>query len=150
LNGAPRLVLELRGSQALAATILGMHAAAAACIAMVFPGAAGTTIAVLVAALGAAAAWDRALLKGRRSPRALELGQPGEGVLVFASGEPLRVTIGKPRAVNRWWVSLPVSVPMRRTLFITRDMLGAGHFRHLCLWALWGRVPGVASGQLPA
>jgi hypothetical protein len=150
LNGAPLLVLELHASRALAATILVLHIAAAACIVAVFPGAAGAAIAVLVLALGGAAAWDRALLKGRRSPRALELAQPGEGVLVLAHGERIRVAIGKRPAVNRWWVSLPVRAPMRRSLFIARDMLGREQFRCLRLWALWGRVPGVASGQLRA
>lgn len=150
MRGAPLLVLELHASRALAATILALHAAAAASIVAVFAGTAGAMIAVLVLALGGAAAWDRALLKGRRSPRALELAQPGEGVLVLAHGERIQIAIGEHPAVNRWWVSLPVHAPMRRSLFIARDMLPSAQFRRLCLWALWGRVPGVASGQLPA
>ncbi len=150
MSGTPLLVLELHASRALAATILVLHAAAAASIVAVFPGTAGAAIAVLILALGGAAAWDRALLKGRRSSRALELAQPGEGVLVLANGDRIRAAIGKHPAVNRWWVSLPVHAPMRRSIFIARDMLGREQFRHLRLWALWGRVPGVASGQLPA
>jgi hypothetical protein len=130
--------------------MLGLHAAAAACIAAAFPNPAGTAIAVLVLALGVAAAWDRALLRGRRSPRALELAPPGEGVLVLANGERLRVAIDERPAVSRLWVSLPVRAPVPRTVFIPADMLGRQEFRLLRLWALWGRMPGVASGQLPA
>lgn len=107
-------------------------------------------IAVLALALGAAAAWDRALLRGRRSPRALELAGPGEGVLVLANGERLPVATGERPAVNRLWVSLPMGAPARRSVFVPGDMLGGREFRLLRLWALWGRVPGVASGQLPA
>jgi len=38
----------------------------------------------------------------------------------------------------------------KRTLLITRDMLGEEEFRRLRLWALWGRLPrrSVAAIQL--
>jgi hypothetical protein len=150
LSGAPRLRFELRPSPGLAAGIVALHAVAAGCVALVFPGVAGGAIAFLVAGLGAAAAWDRALLKGRRSPRALEIAPTGEAELVLAAGERVGVPGRAPDAVNRWWVSLPVNAPARRTLLIPAGMLGREEFRRLRLWALWGRVPGVASGQLPA
>ena len=42
---------------------------------------------------------------------------------------------------------LPVQ---RRTILVTRDMLGREEFRRLRLWALWGRLPrrSVAAAQL--
>jgi hypothetical protein len=150
LNGAPRRILALRPSGALAAALVALHAVAAACVIGVFPGVAGTTVGVLIVALGAAAAWDRALLKGRRSPRAIELASMGEAALVITQGERFGLAGGQPSAVNRWWVSLPVRAPGRRTLLIPAGMLDPEEFRTLRLWALWGRVPGVASGQLPA
>jgi hypothetical protein len=47
-------------------------------------------------------------------------------------------------------VSVPLGAASRRTLLVTADMAGEREFRLLRLWALWGRLPGVASGQLPA
>jgi hypothetical protein len=59
-------------------------------------------------------------------------------------------------------VALPVRRPVRRTILVTRDMLDAGSFRALRVWALWGKLPGasampssagagaVAPKQLPA
>jgi hypothetical protein len=51
-------------------------------------------------------------------------------------------------------VTLPVRGPVRRTVLVSHDMLGAEEFRRLRLWALWGRLPkdqrSVASKQLPA
>ena len=42
-----------------------------------------------------------------------------------------------------------VTLPLNgRTVLITRDMLGAEEFRRLRLWALWGKLPGVAPEQL--
>jgi hypothetical protein len=46
-------------------------------------------------------------------------------------------------------VTLPVSIPLRRTILVTRDMLGVAEFRHLRLWALWKKLP-VAGKQLAA
>jgi hypothetical protein len=150
LSGAPALVLRLRPSRALVAAIAVLHAAAAACVVLVLPGVAGTAIAVLIVALGAAAAWDRALLRGRASPREIEAAHPGEAVLWLADGERIGVATARHAVVNRWWVALPLRSPGRRTLFVAADMLGQDEFRRLRLWALWGRAPGVASGQLPA
>ena len=49
---------------------------------------------------------------------------------------------------NRYWVSIPLEAPRRRSLLVTADMLEGRDFRHLRLWALWRRLPGVAPGQL--
>jgi hypothetical protein len=149
LSGAPPLVFRLRPSRAYAAAILALHGAAAACVVLVLPGAAGTTIALLVAALGAATAWDRALLGTNGSPRAVEIARTGEAVLVLARGERVEIRRRGNPAANRWWVSLPVGARARRTLFVPAGMLGREDFRRLRLWALWGRAPEVAAGQLP-
>ncbi len=48
-------------------------------------------LAVLILALGGVSAWDRALLRGARSPRAIELLAGGGAVAVLASGETFAV-----------------------------------------------------------
>jgi hypothetical protein len=150
LNGAPLLHLELRGSPALAAALVLAHTVAAGCIAVVLRGPWAWPLAALVLALGAAAAWDRALLRARRSVRVLELSAGGRAVLGLADGRRLEGSIAARRNVCPWWVTLPVSGPAGRTLLIVRGMLSEGDFRRLRLWALWGRVPGVAGAQLAA
>jgi len=150
LNGAPLLHLELRGSPALAAVLVLAHAVAAACIAAVLPGPWAWALAVLVLALGAAAAWDRALLRSGRSVRVLELSADGQATLGLANGRRLQGGIAARRNVCPWWVILPLRGPAGRTLLVARGMLSEDDFRLLRLWALWGRVPGVAGAQLAA
>jgi len=134
----------------LAAGIVGAHLAAAAGVAFVLPGAAGWTIAVLLLALGMEAARDRALLRARHSVRVIELHGPQAVVLVLADGRRAASAVGPERWVTRHCVALPLRAPRRRTFLVTRAMLGEPSFRLLRLWARWGRVPGVAAGQLPA
>ena len=150
MNGAPLLHLELRGSPALAAVLLLAHAVAAVCIAAVLPGSWAWALAVLVLALGVPAAWDRALLRSGRSVRVLELSADGQAVLGLADGRRLQGGVAARRNVCPWWVILPVRGPAGRTLLVARGMLSEGDFRRLRLWALWGRVPGVAGAQLAA
>ncbi len=150
MSGTPPLRLELAPSRAFAALILVAHAAAAASLAAVLPAIPGTLLAVLVLALGVAVAWDRALLRAASSPRAIEISGPDSVGLLLTDGRRVEAAVGGRRGVNRYWVSLPVGTPTRRTLLVTSEMLGSGQFRALRLWALWGRTPGVASGQLPA
>lgn len=107
-------------------------------------------LAGLLLALGAASAWDRALLRGARSPRSIEIPGSGKARLVFANGQSALADPVRGLGVTRYWVALRVRSPMRRGMLVTADMLGREPFRLLRLWALWGRVPGVASGQLPA
>lgn len=133
--------LALRGSRALAAAILTVHAGAALAIAIAVPGRAAVALAWLVFALGAAAAWDRALLRGARSARALEVGEDGALRVQRASGAPLEARPGGRRHVSPWWVVLPVK-GWARSVVVAADMLGPEEFRRLRLWALWGRVPG--------
>jgi hypothetical protein len=150
LSAAALVRLELSPSPRLAAAILAAHGAAAACLWIALPGIAGMALAALVLALGAAAAWDRALLGSPVSPRAIELSGPDELTLVLADGRRIATPAGPGRWVTRFCVALPVRAPLRRTLLVTGGMLGEAPFRALRLWALWGRVPRVASGQLPA
>ena len=147
MTGKPLLRLELRASRILAGALLLVHALAAACIALVLPGVWGAALAALVAALGVATAWDRALLRSARSVRFVELYADGLAVLGLADGSCLEGSVAARRNVSPWWVSLPLERRTRSTLLVARDMLAAGDFRRLRIWTLWGRVPGVAAPQ---
>jgi hypothetical protein len=150
LNGKPLLRLELRASRALAGALLLSHAFAAGCIVAVLPGVWGGALATLVVALGAATAWDRALLRSARSVRHIDLYAEGQAVLGLADGSRLQETVATRRNISPWWVTLPLEGRVGRTLLVARDMLSEGDFRRLRIWALWGRVPGVAAPQLAA
>ena len=142
------LYLELSPSPRLAAAIVALHAVAGICAAAVLPGAAGALLAAALVALGAAAAWSRALLGSAASVRGIEL--DGEGIaLKLASGDRFVAELAERRYVTRFVVALAVRRP-RRTVLVTRDMLAPDSFRALRLWALWGKVAGVAAKQLPA
>ena len=108
--------LSLQPSWFLAAAISGLHAAAAACVLLVFPGWAAAVLALALIALGAHAAWSRAL-----APRSLVLAE-----------KPVQ------RYVSRYLV---IVAQGNATLLVTRDRLPAAEFRLLRLWALWGRLP---------
>jgi hypothetical protein len=129
--------------------------AAAACLWLLLPQTTGILVAALVLALGIAVAWDRALLAGSSSPRALQITAADAVVLELADGSRVPSQVGAARWVSRFCVVLPLFAPRRRTLLLTGGMLAAEPFRILRLWALWGRIPGgtwpaVASGQLQA
>ena len=110
-------------------------------------------LALLILTLGGVSAWDRALLRGLRSPRAIEIPALGTAVValvVLANGETVAVRAVRGIGVTRHWVALgPLSLTGRGVL-VTAGMLEPATFRILRLWALWGRTPGVASGRLPA
>ena len=129
---------------------MAAYAGAGVALCLVIPGWAGVLLAVALVALGAAAAWSRALLRSPASVRAMELGGASP-VFHLASGESLSAAVGERRYVTRYIVALPYG---NRTLLVTRDMLGAREFRRLRLWALWNRLPserrGVAPKQLAA
>jgi hypothetical protein len=151
LSSAPHLSrLELSASYGFAGAILALHLAAALSIHAAIGGPAGVLLGAALLALGCAAACARALHLGGTALRAIELAGPGEAALHLRDGRVLRASIGARRTVNRFWVSLPVTAPVRRTILVARDMLEPQAFRALRLWALWGRVPSVASGQLGA
>ncbi len=140
--------LDLRPSWRLALLIAGLHGLAGASVAIVRPDLIGAMLAALLAALGAAAAWDRALLRGRHSPRSLRVLTDGSLQVELADGTSYPAGAGA-RTVTRWLVSLPLGSSVRRSILLTADMLDPESFRLLRLWALWGRVPGVASVPLP-
>ena len=133
--------LVLRASSALAVVLALVHATAAICLVLLAPGFAGIALALLVLALGAATAWDRALLRARGSVRAVQLGGEGAATLELGDGRCVPVRVGPRRHVGPWWVSLPLGGVSRRTLLVVRGMLSPAEFRALKLWALWGRVP---------
>jgi hypothetical protein len=147
LNAAPPLRLELRPSPTLAALILVAHASAAACAALVLPGAAGLLLAAALLGLGAASAWSRALLRSGSSIRWIEI-NPQDITLELAGGGRFSAQAAGRRYVSRWLVLVPLRPPSRRTILVTAGMLGPAAFRRLRLWALWGRVPPVAGVQL--
>ena len=142
------LRLDLRPSWRLACLIVGLHGLAGASILVISVEPPALALAALLAALGGASAWDRALLRGRSSPRALVVAAGGGPGIELANGTRCPVGTG-PRAVNRFIVTLPLEGAARRSVLVARDMLDPAGFRLLRLWALWGRVPGVASKQLP-
>jgi hypothetical protein len=150
LSAARHTRFELAGSPRLAAAVLCAHAAAAACVALVLPNAAGALLGAALSLLGAATAWSRGLLRGADAPRAIEIEGPAQATLETAHGARHTVELSARRYVGRHLVALGVRRPGRRTILITSDMLDAAAFRALRLWALWGRLPGVAGAQLPA
>ena len=145
---APALRLKLVPSLRLALAIVALHAAAAACSVAVLPGLAGAALAAGFLALGLAAAWSRALLRSPVSVRAFEIAGP-ELAIELTSGDKIAVQVGERRYVSRLAVTLPLRRPWR-TILVSADMLPADDFRRLRIWALWGRLPGVAAAQLPA
>ena len=137
--------LALRPSWFLAALILGLHAAAAACAVLSLPGWPGPALGAALALLGVPVAWGRALLRSPGSPRALVLGD--RVTLERRNGEIFNAERRPGGHVSRLLVTLPME---RTTVLVTRDMLAEEEFRRLRLWALWGRLPrrSVAAVQL--
>ena len=107
-------------------------------------------LASLILGLGGISAWDRAFLRGARSPRAIEIQPAGAAMVELASGERIAMRAVGGMGVTRHWVALAPLSLAGRSVMVTAGMLGAANARILRLWALWGRTPGVASGQRPA
>jgi hypothetical protein len=147
LNAARSLVLS--PSYALAGLLVGLHLCAAAAAALALPGWPGGVLAALLAALGLASAWSRALLRSRRSMRCIRL-EAGKAAIELASGESFPAEAGGH--VSRLMVTLALRHSARRTLLVSADMLDRDSFRALRVWALWGKLPGagVAGKQLAA
>ena len=150
LNRLQPVRLELSPSLPFGAVILAVHAAAGASFLTVLTDWRGGCLAAAIFALGCAAAWDRALLRSRRSPRAIELPAAGEGLCRFADGSTAILVPLGGSAVTRYWVALGLRSPGRRSLFVTAGMLAPEALRLLRLWALWGKLPAVAPRQLAA
>jgi hypothetical protein len=139
------LRLVLSPSPAFAAVIVVLHAAAGVCAFLVIGGPVGAALGTLLAALGMAAAWSRALLGSARSVRALEIG--GDAlVLELASGQRIVSAVPQRCYVSR----LAVILPLSKVVLVSGDMLHPAEFRRLRLWALWRKLPAVARKQLPA
>ena len=143
---APVLRLTLSPSPRLALAIVSLHAAGAACVLLVM-GVSGAVLALALLSLGAAAAWSRALLRSGSSVRALELAGPAL-TIALANGDRVAARVGERRYVSRLAVTLPLRQPWR-TILVSADMMPADDFRRLRIWALWGRLPGVAAAQRP-
>jgi len=135
-------------SPLLALAIALLHAVAAGCLLMVLPGFAGAALAVAFFLLGLAAAWSRALLRSPSSVRAIEISSESF-VLELHDGEKMPAEASERRFVSRFVVTLPLRRP-RRTILVSAGMMAADDFRRLRIWALWGKLPGVAAAQLPA
>ncbi len=149
------LRLELSPCKSFAALLLLVHAAAGASLLAILTGWSGIAVALLLVALGCAAAWDRALLRAARSPRAVEIRPSNQALCVLASGETVPLEPLGGAGVTRYWVALGLRWPERRALFARRSallvsscMMSAESGRLLRLWARWQKVPGVAPGQL--
>ena len=142
----PLLRLELRASRALAVAVVLIHAMGAAGMLLIAPGMTGAVLALLLLSLGAAAAWHRALLRGRGAIRHLELGSDRAVGAFLASGERLQGRAAERCRVGPWWVILRLQAP-RRSLLVARGMLPPEEFRRLRLWALWGRLPASARAR---
>ena len=140
---------RLSPSPLLALAILGAHTAAGIAAYTVIQGLAGVLVALALVALGAAAAWSRALLRSPHSVRAIEVGADAP-LFELASGESLGAAVGARRYVTRHLVALPLGRPLGRTLLVTADMLGPREFRRLRLWALWNRLPSERVNVAPA
>jgi hypothetical protein len=140
--------LALSPSWSLAGAILALHAAAAASVIAVLQGPAAIALGCGLVLLGLAAAWARALHRSGASVRTIEISSSG-AVLELGNGRRVQAELSPGRHVSRFMVTLRLRRPMRRTLLVTADMLGAEEFRRLRLWALWGKLP-VAAKQLPA
>jgi len=125
------------------------HGAAAACLLLVLPGAAGVLTAVLFLTLGLVTARERALLLGRRAARTIEIDAAGQARLVRADGEASPARPLRGIGVARGWVVLRLGAPGHGGFLVSAGMLKSEPFRLLRLWALWERSP-VARGQLQA
>jgi hypothetical protein len=140
--------IDLVPSPGLAAAILGLHGLAAVSLWVTIPGWSGAAIAILVVLLGVAAAWNRALLRGRRAVRALEIAGPEEVVLEFSDGTRRPARTHRRRHVSRFGVALRLYGLRRRSLFVAAGMLDPAAARRLRIWALWGRVAAPAGENL--
>jgi hypothetical protein len=143
------LRLELSPSPRLALLILALHCGAGAAALAVAGGIPGAALCVALVALGAAAAWSRALHLSPASVRVVEL-EGSRASLTLGNGRLLSGELAERRYVSRLAVALPLRRPVGRTIFVTADMLDVKSFRALRLWALWGKLPTVASRQLQA
>src|SRR5262249_39428192 len=108
------LRLQLAPSRPLAALIVLAHGAAAVAVYALLKGPRGVAASLGFVALGAAAAWSRALLAAGSSVRAIELGG-ADPVFELANGERIAAPVAARRYVTRHLVALPLGGRLRRT-----------------------------------
>ncbi|HYX62926.1 MAG TPA: protein YgfX [Burkholderiales bacterium] len=146
------LRLELRPSYRLAGAIVAAHGAAGLAVVALLGGVSGLALGGALLALGVAAAWSRALLRGRDAVCAIELAAD-EARVELGSGETVVAAVGARRYVSRLFVTFSLGAPALRwrgprTVLVAGDMVERGEFRRLRIWALWGKLPDVAAEQL--
>ncbi len=146
------LRLELRASPVLALLAAAAHCAAAVVLWAFLPTPMGAMAAMLVFVLAVYAIRDRAMLSADTAWVRIELGREGGVHAISRNGEEFRGQVAARRYVSRWLVVLPLSGARwgRSTILIARDMLAAGDFRHLRLWALWNALPAPRAALAPA
>jgi hypothetical protein len=105
-------------------------------------------LALLFLCLGGVAAWNRAMLRGARSPRAIEIQPSGQARVILAGGDTIPVRAVRGIGVTRHWVALAPASLAGRSVLVTTGMLGPAGARKLRLWALWGRAGRAVAGQL--
>ncbi len=123
---------------------MAVHATAAGCFLATLSGISGPALAALILGLGATSAWERALLRGSGSPRAIEIAASGSAAVILANGKAIPVRAVRGIGVTRYWVALRSKSVAGRSVLVTAGMLGPAQMRMLRLWALWGRLPGLA------
>lgn len=145
----PRLSIRLRASPVLAALILSAHAAAAGAIFQVLPALQAAACAALLAILALLVVRQSALLRSSNSPCSLEFSRDAGLRIGLRGGAEIVGKVSPRRYVSRWLVVLRLSPSAsgRRTILVARDMLPAGEFRHVRMWALWGEVPAGPAGE---
>ena len=146
--------LQFRPSYLLAAAIVAAHAGAALAVLFLMRDFYGIALGAALLALGMAAAWSRALLRGGEAVRKVEVSGE-EATCELRNGARIPLTLARRRYVSRLLVTLPLGAPASRryggrTLLVTADMLDRHEFRRLRVWALWGKLPAVAGEQLAA
>ena len=137
------LRVELRASPVLTLLTLAACASAAFALLAALPVVAGISCAALLGWIASRTVWERTLLRAPNAPLALEMGRDAGLTLRLRSGAELRGLASPRRYVSRWLVVVRLVRPgaTQRTILVARDMLAAGEFRHMRLWALWGAVP---------
>jgi hypothetical protein len=132
---------DLSPSLPYAALIVAVHLCAGLALAAVIPGGTGLALAALAGALGGLAAYRKALLLAADSPRRVIIEADSSGRIELRDGRSVPVAAGQ-RRVTRLWLVLPTG--SLRAVLLTRGMPGAADFRRLCVWGLWGKLPGGA------
>jgi len=142
------LRLTLRASPALTVLTLAIHALAMAAVWTALAPIPGICAVALLAGLAVIALRERTLLRAANAPSVLELKGDGSLSIRLRGGREICGVPAPRRYVSRWLVAFDLALPARahRTILVARDMLPAGEFRHLRLWALWSALPAACPG----